>query len=73
MRTGSHNLVVGMSNAWTSSGGLVAGEANTIQGTSAVITGGFDNIATGLTSTIVGVSMEITTPLMIRAAFYLIL
>lgn len=62
VRTGSHNLVVGMSNAWTSSGGLVAGEANTIQGTSAVITGGFDNIATGLTSTIVGVSMEITTP-----------
>jgi len=54
-RTGSHNLVVGQNNDWTGSGGLVAGESNKITGTEATITGGYMNLATGLTSHVVGV------------------
>lgn len=54
-RTGSHNLVVGQNNDWTGAGGLVAGESNKITGTEATITGGYMNLATGLTSHVVGV------------------
>ena len=55
-RGGSHNLVVGRFNAFTSSafGGLVAGEFNTISNEAASVSGGVENIASGLSASISG-------------------
>src|SRR5215469_4194598 len=48
-RGGSHNLAIGRFHAFTSSawGGLVAGEANTIDAAEASVSGGGDNTASG--------------------------
>ncbi len=48
-RGGSHNLVIGSANRFTrsASGGLVVGERNTIKGTGASVSGGFNNTAGG--------------------------
>jgi hypothetical protein len=51
---GTHNLVVGAWHNWTSVGGLVAGEANSIFGPSASISGGTRNAAVGRGSAISG-------------------
>lgn len=69
VRTGSHNLVGGSFNAFSSTGGLVfglrntlsgpyaailSGEANTASGTNASVLGGNLNAAIGLRSTVYG-------------------
>jgi hypothetical protein len=53
-RIGSHNLVVGPSHAYTSTGGAVFGDNNLISGQSATILGGNHNSATGPDSSILG-------------------
>ena len=54
MRTGSHNLVMGDMNNYSSYGGLVAGYFNTLSGPLATITGGDDNTASAVFSTVSG-------------------
>src|SRR5437870_2701652 len=51
-RTGSHNLVIGDEHTYSSTGGLVAGFQNRLFGSSASVTGGFDNTAGGLHTSI---------------------
>jgi len=46
-RTGSHNLVIGAQHTYTSHGGLVAGQQNTISGPYASVSGGRQNFASG--------------------------
>ncbi len=53
-QTGSHNLVLGRSNGFTSYGGLVAGEGNQIEGPFCTITGGTGNLARNYWSTVNG-------------------
>lgn len=53
-RSGSHNLVVGGQHSWSSTGGIVAGYANTIAGESTAVLGGTQNVADGLRSAILG-------------------
>jgi len=53
-RTGSHCLILGTQNNYTSYGGIVAGQGNTIGGSYAGITGGFSNTAVGAYSSIAG-------------------
>jgi len=53
-RTGSHNLVVGDDNGYTSYGGIVAGYGNLISGIYASASGGFGNSATGDYSSVSG-------------------
>lgn len=44
-RTGSHNLVLGISNSYTSFGGFLAGQYNVVNGPSASVAGGLRNMA----------------------------
>jgi formylglycine-generating enzyme required for sulfatase activity len=44
-RTGSHNIIVGREQDYTSFGGIVAGAHNTVSGAYASVTGGADNTA----------------------------
>lgn len=53
-RNGSHNIVAGTLNAFTSTGGLVMGNQNWIQGAYSTILGGEGNQAQGLASSILG-------------------
>lgn len=53
-RTGSHNLVGGTLNAFTSSGGLVMGSQNWINASYATVLGGENNQADGIASSILG-------------------
>jgi hypothetical protein len=53
-RTGSHNLVIGNDNGYTSYGGVVAGYGNLISGMYASASGGFGNSATGDYSSVSG-------------------
>jgi len=53
-RTGSHNLILGDFNNYTSYGRLVAGYENTISGAYAVVSGGGDNTASGQYSSVSG-------------------
>lgn len=54
VRTGSHNLVVGTYNNYSSVGGLVAGYFNTISGGFASVSGGSNNTAGGLGASVGG-------------------
>jgi hypothetical protein len=54
VRTGSHNVVVGQGNNFSSFGGLVVGFANEISGAFAVVSGGQFNTASGLTTAVSG-------------------
>ncbi|MFN2426188.1 MAG: hypothetical protein ABR587_07045 [Candidatus Binatia bacterium] len=54
VRTGSHNLVVGLEHDYTSFGGIVAGEHNFILARGASVVGGRDNEATGIHSAVCG-------------------
>ena len=54
LRTGSHNLVLGKWNSYTSFGGIVAGENNKIRNEYSVAIGGVNHVADGEFSTIVG-------------------
>jgi len=61
-RTGSHNLIVGDYNSWTSYGAIVAGTGDLGAGPYASVLGGEANIATGTSSVIVsGVDNDIPT------------
>ncbi len=51
-RTGSHNYVGGVRNTYSSHGGLVCGDMNTISGPMAAVTGGVRNTASGPVSAV---------------------
>ncbi len=53
-RTGSHNIVVGMENNYSSFGGLVAGRMNTISADYASVGGGWGNVASAFYSNVSG-------------------
>lgn len=53
-KTGSHNLVVGAGNGYTSAGGLVAGAGNNISADFASVSGGRFNTASGAYSSVSG-------------------
>ncbi len=53
-RSGSHNIVVGVMQNFSSYGGLVVGFSNNIEGPSASITGGYNNTASGTASSVSG-------------------
>jgi hypothetical protein len=52
LRTGAHNLILGDRNNYTSYGGLVAGDSNTISRPYATVTGGSANTASGYAATV---------------------
>ena len=60
-RTGSHNLILGRKNNYSSYGGLVAGYLNTISGRYASVAGGDHNVASGGFSSIAGGWKNTTT------------
>lgn len=53
-RTGSHNVVVGRANSYSSHGALVSGTQNTSSATYASVTGGTGNRATGPHASVTG-------------------
>lgn len=53
-RTGSHNIVFGLANSFSSFGGLVGPHNSTISGAFASVSGGFGNTASGLLSSVSG-------------------
>jgi hypothetical protein len=53
-RTGSHNIVVGLGQNFSSYGGLVAGNFNTISAPYASVSGGYHNTASGVESLVSG-------------------
>lgn len=53
-RSGSHNLVVGSANNYSSYGGIVSGLNNDISNTNANVLGGYQNIASGPSSSVIG-------------------
>ncbi len=53
-KSGSHNIIAGSQNAYSSYGGLVAGSRNVINGTYASVSGGSRNIASGDESSVSG-------------------
>ena len=53
-RTGSHYLILGVDNDWTSYGGIVAGGGNTASGDYASVTGGAENTASGPGASVTG-------------------
>jgi len=53
-RGGSHNLIIGGKHRYTSFGGLVAGNGNTISNPGATVTGGSNNKATGHYASVLG-------------------
>ena len=53
-RGGSHNLVVGKANNYTTWGGQVVGERNTLSGYLSTVAGGYGNLASGRHSTVGG-------------------
>lgn len=60
-RTGSHCLVVGIGNSFTTSGGVVFGTGNTVGAIFASVTGGSGNVANGMGSSIAGGAANTTT------------
>jgi hypothetical protein len=60
-RAGSHNLVAGINHEYTSYGGVVIGERNTIDGSFASVTGGYRNTASGLTSNVSGGNLNVAS------------
>lgn len=60
-RFGSHNIIGGKFNSYSSFGGLVVGQQNSIVGKYTAITGGYQNEADGDVSSILGGRGNITT------------
>jgi hypothetical protein len=58
VRNGSHNLVGGGMNSFSSVGGIVFGYQNTISGPYANVVGGSVNLAQGLNSTVYGSTLQ---------------
>lgn len=54
VRTGSHFVIVGSDNEWTSHGGIVSGYGNSVNGAYAAVTGGTLNRADGEYSSVSG-------------------
>ena len=54
VRTGSHNLVVGVHHSYSSFGGFVAGRRNAVTGWNASVCGGVNNEASGSLSSVSG-------------------
>ncbi len=54
VQTGSHNLLLGGSNAYSSYGGLVAGTSNSIAGAYSSVLGGAKNVVSGASGAILG-------------------
>ena len=52
-KTGLNNLVVGANHSYTSTGGAVFGERNIISGSSAVVSGGHSNKASGESASVI--------------------
>jgi hypothetical protein len=63
IRTGSHNLVVGMNHTYSSFAGFVAGLRNKITGDSASVTGGQSNEASGHLSSVSGGNLNLASGL----------
>jgi hypothetical protein len=57
-KTGSHNLVLGLWPSYSSVGGIVAGQENTISGAYATVTGGDRNTASAATASVTGGSLN---------------
>jgi hypothetical protein len=53
-QTGSHDLVLGEEQTFTSFGGIVAGRFSTVSGEFASVLGGFKNTAEGKLSSVLG-------------------
>ncbi|XPS87264.1 uncharacterized protein Dvar_52820 [Desulfosarcina variabilis str. Montpellier] len=60
-RNGSHNLIIGKNHSYTSFGGLVVGESNSITKPCAVVSGGFNNTASGKFSTVSGGQLNVAS------------
>lgn len=60
-QTGSHNLVIGMQHEFTSYGGIVGGEDNTIASKSANVLGGKNNVAAEDYATVAGGSLNVAS------------
>ena len=60
-RNGSHNVIIGKNHSYTSFGGLVVGESNAITKPCAVVSGGFNNTASGKFSTVSGVQLNVAS------------
>jgi hypothetical protein len=60
-RTGSHYLILGTDNAWTSFGGIVAGSSNNASRSYSSVTGGFANTASGYSASVSGGSNNIAS------------
>lgn len=60
-KTGSHNIVMGTNNSYSSYGGLVGGNGNTISGNYTSVLGGTGNTADGTNSVVVAGSGNETT------------
>jgi hypothetical protein len=58
VRTGSHNLIVGSAHNYSSYGGMVVGNWNTISGAYASVSAGTNNIASGMFSSVSGGEMN---------------
>jgi hypothetical protein len=54
VRTGSHNLILGDQNNYSSYGGIVAGDFNSTSAAYATVSGGSGNYASGIYSTVSG-------------------
>lgn len=60
-RTGSHNIIVGINQNYSSYSGVLAGHSNAVTAPFATVTGGFRNIATGEASSVsggIGIKLE---------------
>jgi len=53
-KAGSHNVIVGTKNSYSSYGGIIAGNGNTASGKFSSVLGGFSNTATGDQAVVVG-------------------
>jgi hypothetical protein len=60
-RTGSHNLIVGMDNYYTSYGAIIGGEHNASDGPGSSVLGGYYNNAGGEYSVVVGGSSQVAS------------
>jgi len=63
VRTGSHNLVVGVDHSYSSYGGFVAGKRNAVTGESASVCGGINGKASGSYSSVSGGNINVASGL----------
>lgn len=61
IRTGSHNLVVGIHHSYTSFGGMLAGYNNTLTNGFASVTGGVGNYANGYAASVSGGGLNVAS------------